>query len=78
MEIKDSQYAIKCDIDLYLSFGNDIRIYDYNTQYNYGESNLGSNYKYNHDKDAEYDPNEFLAGSGGFRVKEIEVFKEME
>ena len=28
MEIKDSQYAIKCYIDLYLSFGNDIVIKD--------------------------------------------------
>ena len=43
----------------------------------YSWLNLGSNYKYNHDKDAKYDPKEFLAGSQRFQVKQIEVFKEI-
>ena len=78
MEIEDSSYAIQCDIDLYLSFGNDIVIKDANTQYNNSYSYLGFNHKYNHDVDAVYDPNEFLAELEVFQVKEIEVFKEME
>ena len=79
MEIKNySSYAIQCAIDYRLSFGNDIIISDYNTHSNYGESSLGSYYKYNHDVDAVYDPNEFLAESQRFQVKQIEVFKEME
>ena len=77
MEIKNSKYATWCGSST-LSFSEDIMISDSNTQYNYSSSYLGSNYKYNHDKGAEYHPNEFLAGSEEFQVKQIEVFKEMQ
>ena len=76
MEIKDS-CTTWYDTGNYLSFGEDIHIIDSSKTTDYSWSSLESN-EYNHDEDAEYDPNEFLAESKEFRVKEIELFKEME
>ena len=78
MKIKDSNYAIQCNINFHLSFGDDIIIWDSSNTTDNSFSFLGSHYKYNYDKDIYYYPKEFLAGSHNFQVKEIEVFKEIQ